>query len=343
MFPSADSRTHASPWEEASCNQVVLSVNEALRTCYTDGVTSATRAYVSRMSEKDQHEECPHCESILSQEHKLFYETFYNTEPVPFKQTFVGFMVPYFEICEPSASVRYVRQERIISLLGAIHLREVPCNGTWLARELQCEASLNRLRQAALMCVRAPELHSFMLEDKNDYGLLHLTRKLLLRKRNLTQGARLFGLFACDAMLAPGDWLVRNEAVIQVLVALPHTRPKRTHAADGVRSWARCILAHCIVFHKYDSESMREHKALDVGCCSDTVHLQSHTRTLQKCSTRKGRVFNQRHGVKYAKLGVGLDNTKRRVTREAMTCPRRVRRMKFLFFNVVVSGRDLTS
>ncbi|MEQ2304395.1 hypothetical protein AMECASPLE_026591 [Ameca splendens] len=52
MFPSADSRTHASPWEEASCNQVVLSVNKALSTCYTDGVTSATRAYVSRMSEK---------------------------------------------------------------------------------------------------------------------------------------------------------------------------------------------------------------------------------------------------------------------------------------------------
>ncbi|KAK5611383.1 hypothetical protein CRENBAI_017650 [Crenichthys baileyi] len=346
-------------------HKALLSIQIAvLRSTLDEGLLMPSHTH------SDQCDECPYCESIPSQEHKLFYETFYDTEPVP------------------SASVRYVRRECIISLLGATHLWEVPWNGTWLAREPQCEASLNRLRQAGLMCVRAQELHRVMLEDKNDNGLLHLTSKLLLRKRNLTQGTRLFGLFVCDAILAPvlkhvlrSEWLERRkgeretdhilqlgwaqefynwQSLPQKRSGLPVFSPLRecpeVHKSKccdvtrpildkmrscGYTTWSavqavccheaklldtrksKCILsgrlagaerscdssAGCSTTYTGPSELTQQTEyARGHGVSSDTVHLQSRTRTLQKCSTRKGRAFAQRHGVKYAKLGVGPDN-----------------------------------
>lgn len=99
--------------------------------------------------------------------------------------------------------VWYVTNDALIEVEGDIHLQDVPPNGTWLLSPTACMASIQRLRCAGLACIALPELNRMVIEQKNDDGLLHLTREFLANADSVSWAVQLFGAFACDAMLAP--------------------------------------------------------------------------------------------------------------------------------------------
>lgn len=140
----------------------------------------------------------------------------WNREPirVSLEQAIAGSMVPYLDAGvsehdfgehapQMCTGVWYVTNDALIEVEGDIHLQDVPPNGTWLSSPTECMASIRRLRCAGLACIALPELNRMVIEQKNDDGLLHLTREFLANADNVSWPVKLFGAFACDAMLAP--------------------------------------------------------------------------------------------------------------------------------------------
>lgn len=188
----------------------------------------------SKSDEKSQEDEvdyksCPHCFDHAIQEKSIRCTAIHNTPNVSFDQALTGRMVPYVEVFEVTdqstwtecklfaksqTPLRYVKDGKIISLQGAIHMQDVSPNGTWLSEKTECRKSVLRLRLAGLMCIHLPELNRIVLEQKNDDGLLYLANKWLSTRKNMNEGIELFGPFVCDAMLAPvlhkilrSDWI----------------------------------------------------------------------------------------------------------------------------------------
>lgn len=133
---------------------------------------------------------------------------------VSLEQAVAGAMVPYLDTgvsehdfgdqpSKMSTGVCYATNDALIEVEGDVHLRDVPPNGTWLSSPTECVASIRRLRCAGLACIALPELNRMVLEQKNDDGLLHLTRECLVNVDNVSWAVQLFGAFACDALLAP--------------------------------------------------------------------------------------------------------------------------------------------
>lgn len=133
---------------------------------------------------------------------------------VSLDQATAGAMVPYVDAgisehasgesaAKLSTAVWYVSDSTVVALKGYIHLQDVPPNGTWLSSPKECVGSILRLRCAYLVCINLPELNRMVIEQKNDDGLLGLTRECLADTDNLSWAVDLFGAFACDAMLAP--------------------------------------------------------------------------------------------------------------------------------------------
>lgn len=181
---------------------------------------------------KVEYESCLHC-SYRIQDTVIRCTEMHNTPAISLDQALTGRMVPYLEVIEASdrstwtecklfneseTSVRYVKDGNIISLQGAIHMQDVPLNGTWLSDKAECKRSVLRLRLAGLMAIHLPELNRVVLEQKNDDGLLYLVNKWLLNKENVNEGIELFGPFTCDAMLAPvlheilrSEWITKRK------------------------------------------------------------------------------------------------------------------------------------
>ena len=165
--------------------------------------------------------ECLHCSEFDIREETRSCTV--ATPAMPAERASEGRMAPYVELIEathPGGKTRlcYVKDGVLITFDGAIHMRDVTENGTWLSTKAECTQSLLRLRLASLTCIHLPELNRIVLEQKNDDGLLELTNKWLWNKENLGEGIEVFGAFVCDAMLAPvlhailrSDWIEKRK------------------------------------------------------------------------------------------------------------------------------------
>lgn len=151
---------------------------------------------------------------------------------VSLEQAVEGSMVPYIDagvsehnVGEHASNARTamwcVTDDVLMEVKGIIHLRDIPPNGTWLSSPTECMASIQRLRCAGLACIALPELNRMVIEQKNDDGLLHLTRQFLANADTVSWAVKLFGAFSCDAMLAPvlheilrSSWLKERKSTL---------------------------------------------------------------------------------------------------------------------------------
>ncbi|KAK7878290.1 hypothetical protein WMY93_031109 [Mugilogobius chulae] len=134
-----------------------------------------------------------------------------------FKTALAGAMTPHvqtLEVHDPQLSEkqeyvdsetrpRYVENGTFAAVTGTVHMPDISPLGTWLSEAKECTVALLRIRFAALICVRVPELNRAVLEQKNDDFLLQLTSEHLSGATSVSEAVELFGPFACDAILAP--------------------------------------------------------------------------------------------------------------------------------------------
>nr|BBA49240.1 hypothetical protein [Oryzias latipes] len=183
---------------------------------------------------------CPHCSSARSLRRALVYQPAHqesdgvpasiSVRPVTFEEASSGSMVPYVLSHETrdgrgidpedgdKTAHYYTVRNCLASIRGSVHLRDAAEYGTWLSEVDQCAAALGRLRSAAHVCSHLPDLKRFVLEQKNDDGLLHLASKWLRRGEHATVGIEMFGPFFVDVAFAPvfhkilrSDWLVMRK------------------------------------------------------------------------------------------------------------------------------------
>lgn len=102
----------------------------------------------------------------------------------------------------------------VIKTIGDFTMRDIPCCGTWFGTMSYVTEAFNRLRKAAGVCHHLPALQKLVLEQKNDDRLLHLVSKYVQQSDAISLIIDMFGVFACDVILAPilhavlrSDWL----------------------------------------------------------------------------------------------------------------------------------------
>ena len=162
--------------------------------------------------------------------------------------------------------LRFLNRDRnIIALQGAIHMRDVSPNGTWLSEMSVCVKSVSRLKLAGMLCMHLPELNKIVIEQKNDDGLLYLANKWLLKKNNISEAIELFGPFACDAMLAPilhvilrSDWIKERKKLGE------NNNELKLGWAQEFYNWKSVTVTrnHCMVFthhRKCPNQNTRVH------------------------------------------------------------------------------------
>lgn len=97
---------------------------------------------------------------------------------------------------------------------GDFTVRNISMYGTWFGSNLHVKTAFERLRHAATACGALPALHKLVLEQKNDDRLLYLVKTCVPQTETVSLAIDNFGVFACDAILAPvlheilrSDWL----------------------------------------------------------------------------------------------------------------------------------------
>lgn len=102
----------------------------------------------------------------------------------------------------------------VIKATGDFTVSNIPACGTWFGSARHVESAFEQLRCAATACASLPALHKLVLEQKNDDGLLYLVNTCVQETEAVSLAVDTFGVFACDAILAPvlhevlrSDWL----------------------------------------------------------------------------------------------------------------------------------------
>lgn len=92
-----------------------------------------------------------HCSDYPIQEKPIPCTVQCETPRIPLNQALAGRMVPYLEVYESSANLTSVKLNTPMHYVkhGAIHMRDIPPDGTWLCEKAECAKATRRLRLTA--------------------------------------------------------------------------------------------------------------------------------------------------------------------------------------------------